>query len=103
MFREGIFSSASDWNASEITLIDSILSSYLSESDIRTSQFDEITPTSSNTHRTVTNNCNVDNYFLPLEELMDSLRSAEKNGLSTYMQADKSIDTVSSDKKPIER
>ncbi|CAF4298407.1 unnamed protein product, partial [Rotaria socialis] len=91
--KEGNFYNASDWSGSDISLINSILSEHLSEQDTKTSEQNETTPTSSTIHRTVTNNCNSDNYFLPFQELMDSLHSTADKALSTHRQVNHNIST----------
>ncbi len=98
-FSEGTFGDASDWNASEITLIDSVFSEHLSEPEIWTNQLYETFPTSSNIHPNVMNNYNLDNCFLSFEELMGSLSSTADNGVSTCRLTDGGIDTVSNNKK----
>ncbi|CAF3516143.1 unnamed protein product [Rotaria socialis] len=93
LLEEGNFYNASDWSGSDISLINSILSEHLSEQDTKTSEQNETTPTSSTIHRTVTNNCSSDNYFLPLQELMDSLHSTADKALSTHRQVNHNIST----------
>ncbi|CAF2145954.1 unnamed protein product [Rotaria magnacalcarata] len=101
LLEEGNFYNAPDWNGSDISLINSILSEHLSEHDTKTSQHNETTSTLSTIHRTVTNNCNSDNYFLPFQELMDSLCSTADKALSTHGQVNDSISTsCSSTVKP---
>jgi len=54
--------------------------------------------TYTNIHENVTNNCNIDNYFLSFEEIMDLLPSTTDNLPLTYKQLDQNIDTVSKEK-----
>lgn len=96
-FREYTSLYASDWTTSDIALIDFLTNEHMSELGIPTNQLYQTTTTSSSMDQNITNNCNIDNYFVPLEQLMDSLRSPEDSVVSTYRCDDQNIAPVSND------
>jgi len=80
-----------------------MLSEDLSELDMQTSQSSETTIALKNIHENVTNEYNVDDHFLPYEELMDLLPPTNSSIASTYSQTDGGIDMVSENLKRISK
>jgi hypothetical protein len=66
----------------------------LSELDMQTSQSSQTTIALTNIHENFTNECNVDDHFLPYEELMDLLPPTNSSIISTYSQTDDCIHMV---------
>ena len=79
-------------------LVNPMFSENLSEVNMRTNRSYSIGITSPNVHQNIMNNFNMENNFLPPDELMDFLSEYGDNIQSTYRYEDQSLYTVGIDK-----